>query len=235
MFKTLVLALLLAVSNTACNNTLPTSPTPRNAGSVIQRQVVPDLEALRESVVRVKVSNGHGTGFVIRRGDGFFEVLTAHHVVEEEGGLIAKSVEVIDRHGLNLIGVVSAYSSEVDLALITVTIDDSKPLAYKTFPAVKLSDKAPQAIGATVFAMGFPRDVPGVHITVGWVVHVSYDDIVTTASGWYGNSGGPVFNQSGEVVGVMTNLTWNRETGDWTNEAIRSVSLQQIQNFLVKR
>ncbi len=136
-----------------------------------------------------------GSGFFIS-ADGY--VVTNNHVVNN-----AKSVEVTLDDGRTLPAKIIGTDPKTDLALLKVT--DGAP-----FPYVKLAHGAPQ-VGDWVVAIGNPFGLGGT-VTAGIVSARGrdigagpYDDFLQIdAPINKGNSGGPTFNVSGEVVGVNT-------------------------------
>ncbi len=72
----------------------------------------------------------------------------------------------------------------------------------------KLANKSPQ-YGQTVFAIGCPEGFCGM-VTRGIVSAYRRENEVlwlyTDAKLWFGNSGGPLFNAKGEVVGICSKI-----------------------------
>ena len=134
-----------------------------------------------------------GSGFFIS-ADGY--AVTNNHVVQG-----ADEVSVKTKDGVELKAKVIGTDPKTDLALIKVTSD--KPLAF-----VKFAEK-PVRVGDWVMAVGNPFGLSST-VTTG-IVSASgrdigsgpYDDFLQIdASINKGNSGGPSFNLSGEVIGV---------------------------------
>lgn len=139
--------------------------------------------------------SGQGSGFFIS-ADGF--AVTNNHVVDG-----ADKVEVATDDGKTYTARVIGTDPRTDLALIKVDEGGS-------FPFAKLSDASPR-IGDWVLAIGNPFGLGGT-VTAG-IVSASgrdiqsgpYDDFIQIdAPVNKGNSGGPAFDVSGEVVGVNT-------------------------------
>ncbi|MEH3148046.1 MAG: Do family serine endopeptidase [Methylobacterium frigidaeris] len=136
-----------------------------------------------------------GSGFFIS-ADGY--VVTNNHVVAN-----ARSVQVTLDDGRTLDAKVVGTDPKTDLALLKVTESGN-------FPFVKLARGAPQ-VGDWVVAIGNPFGLGGT-VTAGIVSARGrdigagpYDDFLQIdAPINKGNSGGPTFNVSGEVVGVNT-------------------------------
>lgn len=136
-----------------------------------------------------------GSGFFVSQ-DGY--VVTNNHVVEN-----AVEVELVTDSGKTLAAKVIGTDPRTDLALLKVKDAGD-------FPFVKLSEGKAR-IGDWVLAIGNPFGLGGT-VTAGIVSAQGrdigsgpYDDFIQIdAPINRGNSGGPTFNQNGEVVGVNT-------------------------------
>src|SRR5580658_306369 len=137
-----------------------------------------------------------GSGFVI---DASGIVITNNHVVGD-----ANDVVVIFTDGRKLKATVIGKDAKVDVAVLKVESD--KPL--KT---VKFGDSDKMRVGDGVMAVGNPFGL-GETVTAGIISARNrnidsgpYDDFLQTdASINKGNSGGPLFNMQGEVIGINT-------------------------------
>jgi serine protease Do len=138
---------------------------------------------------------GQGSGFFIS-SDGY--AVTNNHVVDG-----ADKVEVTTDDGKTYTAKVIGTDPRTDLALIKVE-------GSSNFPFAKLSDSKPR-IGDWVLAVGNPFGLGGT-VTAG-IVSASgrdigngpYDDFIQIdAPVNKGNSGGPAFDNDGEVMGVNT-------------------------------
>ena len=141
------------------------------------------------------MTQAQGSGFFITP-DGY--LVTNNHVVEH-----ATEVSLVTDDGTILPAKGIGTDKKTDLALLKVT----KP---GTFPYVKFASKAPR-VGDWVIAVGNPFGLGGT-VTAGIVSARGrdigagpYDDFLQIdAPVNRGNSGGPTFNASGQVVGVNT-------------------------------
>ncbi|HEX8665394.1 MAG TPA: Do family serine endopeptidase [Beijerinckiaceae bacterium] len=144
---------------------------------------------------RPQVRQGVGSGFFIS-ADGY--VVTNNHVVDH-----AKTVQVTTDDGRTLDAKVIGADSKTDVALLKVTEGGN-------FPYVSLAKGSPR-VGDWVVAIGNPFGLGGT-VTAGIVSARGrdigagpYDDFLQIdAPINKGNSGGPTFNLSGEVVGMNT-------------------------------
>jgi serine protease Do len=137
-----------------------------------------------------------GSGFVI---DASGIVITNNHVVEG-----ADQIDVNFTDGTSLKAELVGRDPKVDLAVLRVKTD--RPL-----PAVSFGDSDKLRIGDWVLAIGNPFGLGG-SVSLGIVsargrdINAGpYDDFIQTdAAINKGNSGGPLFNLNGEVVGINT-------------------------------
>jgi len=145
---------------------------------------------------RPRKSQSLGSGFVI---DASGIVITNNHVVGD-----ANDIVVIFTDGRKLKAKVLGKDAKVDVAVLKVESD--KPL--KT---VKFGDSDKSRVGDGVMAVGNPFGL-GETVTAGIlsarnrnIESGPYDDFLQTdASINKGNSGGPLFNLAGEVIGINT-------------------------------
>ena len=145
---------------------------------------------------RARKAQSLGSGFVI---DASGIVITNNHVVGD-----ANDIVVIFTDGRKLKANVIGKDPKVDVAVLKVQSD--KPL--KT---VKFGDSDKMRVGDGVMAVGNPFGL-GETVTAGIISARNrnidsgpYDDFLQTdASINKGNSGGPLFNLQGEVIGINT-------------------------------
>ena len=140
-------------------------------------------------------SQALGSGFVISE-DGY--IVTNNHVIAE-----ADEIEIEFFSGEVLPAKLVGTDPKVDIALLKVESD--KPL-----PFVSFGDSDIMRVGDWVMAMGNPLG-QGFSVSAGIIsarnreLSGTYDDYLQTdAAINRGNSGGPLFNMDGEVIGVNT-------------------------------
>jgi len=143
---------------------------------------------------------GNGTGFVIAES----YVLTNFHVVENAGALLLQDPG--NPAGEPLLGKVVASSKPLDLAIVQCNALLAPPAPLSA---------APQARGAEMLALGFPvMNVvgKGLKATRGIVTGLPSADtgnlMVLDVQVNPGNSGGPLCDKSGRVVGVVAAKTF---------------------------
>ncbi len=171
--------------------------------------------------------NGHGSGFIV--GEGKY-VITNHHVIEG-----AKKIAVRNGTGKVTNASVAAFSKDYDLAILEL----ASPYP-KNFSIDSKSFEIPKA-GDDVISIGYP----GIGITfeqptiTQGIISKVFDDemgiFLTTAAINSGNSGGPLFNLNGKLVGVsfaaLDKKKWLDEMGQIPTDmgyAIKSNMIKKV-------
>ena len=145
---------------------------------------------------RPKKSSSLGSGFVV---DPSGIVITNNHVIAD-----ASEITVIFTDGQKLKAEIIGKDQKVDVAVLRV-----KP--EKPLKAVKFGDSDKARVGDWVLAVGNPFGLGG-SVTAGIISARNrniesgpYDNYIQTdAAINKGNSGGPLFNMDGEVIGINT-------------------------------
>ena len=189
-------------SVSATNVTYAVSPegaqTPRMVYENNAKSVVAVSSTIRSTVYgQTREGTSSGSGFIIS-DDGY--VVTNRHVVEGATD-VTVTLSTGDEYTAKVIG----SDSLNDVALLKVEATG--------LPAVKLGSSDKLAIGDMVCAIGNPLGSLTATLTVGYVSgkdrQVTTDNstinmIQTDAAINSGNSGGPLFNMYGEVVGITS-------------------------------
>jgi len=143
--------------------------------------------------------SGAGSGFLVSNTD--CEVLTNHHVVQD-----AAHVEVFPRKWPNATGIPATVvnsNPRADVAILRMSYCDNLPQA-------RLGNSDKVSSGEEVYAVGNPLGKNPDSISRGIVSHterfnkVGIPYLQTDANINQGNSGGALFNRSGEVIGINT-------------------------------
>ncbi len=166
------------------------------------------------SIVTVSTQTGNGSGFFISQNT----VVTNFHVTGD-----ASIVRLIFQDKTEILGRVKSFDPNLDLALI-------EPLGEAAPRALVLARSRP-TVGERVLAIGSPLELEGT-LTDGLVSAVRETEsgvlIQTNAAVNPGNSGGPLLNMRGEVVGV---ITWK-----WVGEDLEglgfAVSVEEVKRLL---
>ena len=146
-------------------------------------------------------STALGSGFVIKQNG---TVITNNHVIQNAEGILVKFTDGKE-YEAKLIGT----DPISDIAVLKIQ-------SNKKFPAVKFADSDKAKVGDWVLAIGNPFGLGGT-VTQGIISAINrdinmgrYDNFIQTdASINQGNSGGPLFNMSGEVLGINTAIFSN--------------------------
>jgi serine protease Do len=173
----------------------PAVPEAKGGGALaeLEQQQQRLFESLAPAVVFILCGDHFGSGFFVTR-DGL--VLTNAHVVEGK-----PKVEVVLRDGRRLPGtVVEKAADRIDLALVQVAVSDAAVPPRATLAEVR--------IGSWVGAIGHGRGAIWTFNT-GMVSNIypegaDHPVFQTQIPLNPGNSGGPIFDRQGRVVGIVT-------------------------------
>ena len=176
------------------------------------------VESVQGSVVTVKVSTSKGTGF----GSGFVytdqgHIITNYHVIDD-----AKRIIVVCHDGRTHEAELIDGDELSDIAVIRV-----KDLGV---PSLAVGDSDALRVGEDVIAIGTPVDTEYAGpVTKGIISGVKRKVRVYEQSGYlsktmemiqtdtvlnHGNSGGPLINMRGEVIGINTMKYYASDAGD---------------------
>lgn len=155
------------------------------------------LEDVAQAVVQVLTESTGGSGVVI---DPAGVVLTSAHLVDGNENI---TVRVRDKE--ILVGTVSRIDMEMDLALVHLP-----PGAYHS---AELGTQADIWVGAPVYSVGYPLNMGGPPTITRGIVSRYLEEpksgrrnIQTDAAINLGNSGGPILDSKGRVIGIVTSV-----------------------------
>jgi serine protease Do len=171
-----------------------------------------------------QLKSSAGSGFIV---DPTGLIVTNWHVVDQ-----AYAIYVTFSDGTRVEAKVLNAARILDIALLKV--DVGHPL-----PAAKWGDSNTIEIGDPVLAIGNPLGI-GESVTAGIVSALNrniqdtpYDDFIQTdASINHGNSGGPLFDLKGEVIGITTALVSPTSANAGLGFAIPSAIAKEVINRL---
>ena len=166
----------------------------------LQAQIIKTVEQVRTSVVCVRIGGGSGSGTFIHE-DGW--VLTAAHVTRWKAN-VACSIILSD--GTSLKAVTKGFNRQLDFALIKAEIPKDMKINV-----AKLGNSDDVKVGRWVVSMGHPlgfktNPVRPPVVRTGRVIRI-HRMIVSDAALISGDSGGPMFNLDGEVLGVNVSIS----------------------------
>ncbi len=161
-----------------------------------------------------------GTGFLI---DGRGYLITNAHVLKGKG-------VVVNNNGQDLTATIAYIDADRDLALLKIDDKAFKPIASLPYSFKHSSFN----LGSDVYTLGYPRDI--IVYNSGYISATSGHDGDTSSlqislPANPGNSGGPVLNKNGEVVGILS----AREAGaEGVVFAVKSNGIYDMLNDLKK-
>jgi putative serine protease PepD len=200
---------------------------PASSGSDLSVQSIYRLAY--KGVVEITAGQGQGSGFVY---DANGNIVTNAHVVDG-----ASSISVKFWNGKTFSARIVGTDASTDLAVLKVDAPVSE-----LFP-LSLGDSSKLVVGDQVVAIGSPFGLEGT-VTSGIVSalhremtspnHFAIDDsIQTDAAINHGNSGGPLLDAQGKVVGVNSQIESNSGGSEGVGFAIPSNTISSIASQLI--
>ncbi len=186
------------------NEPLNEAPPPTDAAPALS--VTEVAEKVSPSTVLIYATNsssyGYGTGFFIR-SDGY--IATNYHVVENK-----TSIQVTLYSGKSAMAQLIDYSAADDLAVLKIEGRD--------YPAVTVGDSDALRVGELAVAIGNPSGTNASWTTTHGIISALDREVTVEGTGTVeemtmiqtdapvnpGNSGGPLCNSRGEVIGIVT-------------------------------
>ena len=227
VINSVVIITAMAEQETTPSSVERTTPKPEEKAPEDKNSVDEFLE--EGSLKFIKIDNhlspmGQGTGFFVGKN----VILTNHHVIEK-GVQDEYIVQIYTFKYKWYKARVIAADEKTDLAILEITNPDENSNAVKP---LKFAEAEDWTLGEKLFAIGHPHGLywtvtegvlshPHRRISSPWQWLIQTDTSVNP-----GNSGGPLFNMRGEVVGVNVLLLGRTEEGNpvdsGLNFAVRS-------------
>lgn len=191
-----ILLLMLALASTMPVHVAMLHSVPPSVQVIVNAPArVLQLGTVMQSVVRIEIDGWHtGSGFIV---DESGLIITAKHVVDRAGEYTVVFTDGVERkvQGIRM-------SDKSDCAVLSVAREDIH--ALKTTADIYVSQ--PIFVIGTPFDVGFTN-----YVTAGIISKIGVREnffcnaplIVVDADGSPGNSGGPVLNMQGEVIGIL--------------------------------
>ncbi len=226
-----------ATSNTVTVTTIVTTKTVTTTPGAKLGTLTPTelFKQVEGSVISVSITIAGGGG---AQGSGFVyddkgHMVTNNHVVED-----AQTIVVTFLNGTSAEATLVGRDVYSDLAVIKVASPS------KTLKPIPLGDSGTLEVGEQVVAIGNPFGLGG-SMTLGIVSqlgrsttsvggYLMIDLIQTDAAVNPGNSGGPLLNMKGEVVGVNTLILSQSGGSEGVGLAIPSHSIKRVADSLIK-
>lgn len=195
--------------------------------SQVYAENVSRVVAIRATVESYgQVGTSSGSGFILTE-DGY--VVTNAHVVED-----ATSASVVMNDGTEYQAVIVGSDTSNDVAVLKVNAQG--------LPTVTLGSSSALAVGDMVVAIGNPLGTLNSTQTVGYVCgkdrevttgNTIVNMIQTDAAINSGNSGGPLFNMNGEVIGITSAKYSGYSSSGATIEGIGfAIPINDVMNML---
>ena len=191
------------------------------------------IEDAMPSVVIIRTDYGQGAGFIINES-GY--IITNAHVLADSLGALATGIYVINYEGERIDVEFLGYNDELDLALLK---------ANGTYKAIELGDSDNVKIGEKVIAIGNPYGlrfsvsegiVSGIHRRGPNNIE-AYLQIDAALNP--GNSGGPLINKEGKVVGMNNfkisegeNLGFSLES-NFIQQAVNDITIKSLNQTII--
>ena len=158
-----------------------------------------------DSVVAINCSVPSAYGQMISSGSGFVwsadgYIVSNHHVVDG-----AESITVVTNDGAEYAATYVGSDSSNDIALLKVEAQDLKAVTVGASSSLIVGDRV-AAIGnalgelASTLTVGYVSAMDRIVTTEGSQINMIQTDAAINS----GNSGGPLFNMKGEVIGITT-------------------------------
>jgi serine protease Do len=165
------------------------------------------IQRLAQFTVGIEIGPTQGSGVIIS-SDGV--ILTAAHVAGTPG----RNVRVWTSDGQQHRGKTLGVNYDRDAGLIKITPsstegDDEKTPAEKVWPHAEMGDMSPPPLGSWCLALGHPggyqldRQPP---VRFGRVLSITNKYIETDCILIGGDSGGPLFDMEGRVIGIHSSI-----------------------------
>ena len=187
-----------------------------------------DIETQRER----RRPSGAGSGVIVS-SDGY--IVTNHHVVTNDAGEQVDEVLVNLSDGRQFVAEITGTDRRTDVGILKIEAED--------LPAITISTQKDLRVGDIVFAIGNPLDT-GIAVTQGIISATGRQDFRILGSGGYenfiqtdasinmGNSGGPLVDAHGRMIGINTAIISSTGGNIGIGLSIPSEIVLQIANGL---
>ena len=191
------------------------------------------IESSISSVMIIRTDSGQGAGFVISN-EGY--IVTNAHVLADDSGYLATGIHAINYEGNRIELEFIGYDNDLDIALLK---------AEGNYDALDLGNSDDIKIGEKVIAIGNPYGlvfsvsegiISGVHREGpnGLRAYIQIDAALNP-----GNSGGPLIDKSGNVIGMNNfKITGGENLGfalesNYIEDAVNDITLEAFNETFV--
>lgn len=173
-------------------------PTPRTVNDMraMQDHLVAIVPKLAECTVNIRVGHAQGSGVLVS-SDGL--VLSAAHVTARPG----QKLTIVTSDGKRHEGVTLGRNSAMDASMVQIISDRTD------WPYCKLSPLEKVELGEWCLVLGHPGGLDedrGLVLRLGRVIFQNHWMIQTDCELIGGDSGGPLFDMNGHVIGINTRI-----------------------------
>jgi serine protease Do len=201
--KTTILSYVLLLSAFIANSQTFADLVASSDSSVVQIEVIEKKNLGVGNPSNFTSSEGLGSGVLVGENSNY--ILTAAHVVAN-----AIKIQVVFADGTKLSATNKRVDKTADLAIIQL----ERPVTH--LPKAKLGDSDKTRVGDEIFVIGSPLGLS--HSVSKGIIsgkHTEHNEtnegramefFQTDASINKGNSGGPMFNMDGEVIGIVSSI-----------------------------
>lgn len=180
-------------------------PDSREDLLAIQEALIKNLPRARAATVCIQIGQGSGSGVIISE-DGV--ILTAAHV----SGGTNKKLKIVMEDGTELEAVSLGLDSETDAAMMKITTEGKYP--FVELDQAKTFEQSDLKLGDWVFSLGhsggFDKDRGSV-VRLGRLVRVANNTVQSDCKLIGGDSGGPLFDMNGKLIGIHSRVGKNLE------------------------
>lgn len=162
----------------------------------IETQIATTLDRTKQAVVSIETSDGAGSGVIVS-ADGL--VLTAAHVIGERGKKL--TVTLHDGKKFSALSLGGSVFSDAGM----LRMDTNKTFGFASLAEVKESK-----LGDWCYALGHPNgfnESRGQVLRVGRIIGKQDETMQTDCRLLGGDSGGPLFNLKGQVIGIHSRIS----------------------------
>ncbi len=167
----------------------------------IQAKLQTTLKKAKQAVVAIQSGGGSGSGVIVSK-DGL--VLTAGHI----SGRAGRSVKIVLPDGRRVNAVTMGGSEISDSGMCKIQDEGDWPFA-------PMAQKGKSQVGDWCFALGHPGgfiEERGMVTRIGRIINKQYATLRTDCRLLGGDSGGPLFNFDGEVIGIHSRIAKDDDT-----------------------
>lgn len=192
------------------------------------------VERIIPSIITIKTDSGQGTGFIIN-SDGY--IVTNAHVIADSYGRLARGIRAITYNQEIIPAEFIGYHPIFDIALLKIP---------GNYSPLKLGDSEKVEVGEEVIAIGNPLGLQfsaskGIVSAINRIGPNGYAAYIQTDAALNpGNSGGPLINKKGLVIGINNFKAGSAESlgfaleSNYIKSSINNISKEVLNKTLIQ-